>query len=115
MNTINLSILEEFADGDNEFMVDILSVYAGETPNAIDKIKAYTSEADWESLRKVVHKLKSSVAMLGMEELSSTIAVMEANIKGNENLDTLPSLSEKVIVTCEVSLPEVMEQIEKLS
>ncbi len=37
MGITNLSLLKEFADGDEEFILEILGIYQGETPQAIQK------------------------------------------------------------------------------
>jgi hypothetical protein len=115
MGITNLSLLKEFADGDEEFMLEILGIYQGETPQAIQKIKALTASQEWEELRKVVHKLKSSLSMIGLNDLLSIVTTMEQNIKEQINLEDLAGLSSQVIDQCQQSLPEVDQHIAEIS
>lgn len=67
---LNLDFLQEMSGGDNEFVIEILEIFISDAPLTLDSIKKGIEESDFASVKTSVHKLKSSIKVLGEEQLA---------------------------------------------
>jgi HPt (histidine-containing phosphotransfer) domain-containing protein len=74
---IDLTELNKVADGDEEFMKETIALLLQEIPENIDHIDSYVTNSDMVSLKKLVHKMKSSFMLIGMKELWPVIGTIE--------------------------------------
>jgi HPt (histidine-containing phosphotransfer) domain-containing protein len=68
--TIHISYtdIDRITQGDPAVTKDLLNVFIRQNLENADKIKEYGSSGQWELLRKAAHKLKSSLALVGLNE-----------------------------------------------
>jgi HPt (histidine-containing phosphotransfer) domain-containing protein len=68
--TIHISYtdIERITQGDPRVTKDLLNVFIKQNLDNADKIKEYGAAGQWDLLRKVAHKLKSSLALVGLTE-----------------------------------------------
>ena len=67
---LNLDFLQEMAGGDNEFVIEILEIFLDDAPTTLESIRNGMIESDFSSVKTSVHKLKSSIKVLGEETWS---------------------------------------------
>ncbi len=89
---INLDYLDLMSDGDVEMKKVMLEMLFDELPSEIKKMSVCLKEEDWDELRSVSHKMKSTLAFVGNEEMTMANKVLEQNAKNRENFDEMPSL-----------------------
>lgn len=70
-NLINLSYLEEVADGDTELIKELINIFIDQLPEFIDGFDEGVQESDWLKIAAVAHKAKSSVVSMGLKELGN--------------------------------------------
>ena len=87
-----LDYLRELSGGDSTFIAEILEMFITEAPLAITQSFTYLEKKDFELLRITVHKLKSSVQVVGGNHLTALICEIEAAAK-NCQPDILQRLS----------------------
>jgi HPt (histidine-containing phosphotransfer) domain-containing protein len=100
---IDLTELNKVADGDQEFMQETLTLLVQEIPDNLQLIKEYVTNNDLGSLKKLVHKMKSSVMLIGMKDLWPVINTIEKS-------DSLELVMEQVpafVRICEESVEEL--------
>ena len=76
---IDLSFLNEIADGNKEFVDESIEMFVAQTPGMLDTIKAGILEKNWQIAAAAAHKLKPNLGFFGMttsEELSRNIELM---------------------------------------
>jgi|LGOV01.1.fsa_nt_gb HPt (histidine-containing phosphotransfer) domain-containing protein len=105
--TYNLSQLESLADGDNEFILEIVSTFLEHAPIQVQDIKNAFDISDYNTLGQMAHKIKPSIDLMGIESLTSDIRLIEKYGKNEENLNKLPDLINKLIMVSE----EVFEEM----
>lgn len=76
-NRLNLEFLKEMAGGDLGFVIDILKIFVEDAPLTLKNIETGLSNPDYESVKISVHKLKSSVKVLGVEKLAEFAQQLE--------------------------------------
>ncbi len=110
-NHIDLSYLKELANGSNEFIVEIITVFLTETPHAIDNLEKHLSTKNWDALRATAHKMKPSFSFVGLKELEPVINSLEEYSATKMNLDLIPGMISKIKTVFEEAVPEL--EIEK--
>jgi len=74
---VNLEILKEISDGNTDLMVDLINLFIGQVRTFSDQLELYNRKKDYECMAKLAHKIKNSVAMMGIDELSSDMKKLE--------------------------------------
>jgi signal transduction histidine kinase/DNA-binding response OmpR family regulator len=82
-NLINFKYLNEFADGDNTFVEKMVSLFLQNAPPALETIMVANNINDIVVLKAEVHKLKSSVSLLGIAKASKCIEIIENEMEIN--------------------------------
>lgn len=74
---IDLTELNNIADGDDEFKKTAISILLSEIPESINSISQYASEKDMLAVQKTVHKMRSSFMYIGVKGLLPVINSIE--------------------------------------
>jgi len=74
---INLDYLNEISEGSTDLKRDLISMFIQQVPDFSNQLDSYFSSGDYYALGKLAHKIKSSVAMMGIDELTSDMKKLE--------------------------------------
>jgi len=89
---LNLDYLIELSGGDKEFIAEIVDMFIVDAPEVLRQSQTYLKNEDFELLKITVHKLKSSVQIMGNMELAGLIQTIENNAANPEMHSTLAEL-----------------------
>ncbi|MFN3139055.1 MAG: Hpt domain-containing protein [Allomuricauda sp.] len=64
----NLDKINEMAEGDEDFIVSVVSVFLEEVPEDLEGLEKAINNKDYENIYKLAHKIKPNVDILGMEQ-----------------------------------------------
>lgn len=115
MNVIDLSYLEEITGGDNEIMIEMISLLIDETPKYIDNIKTAQDTNNWSQLRSEAHKIKPMFLYVGLSELNEICKELEENAKNESNLEENPDLISRLETGFEDVLEDLKLKVDELS
>lgn len=111
MNTatthINLEYLRLMADGDRDMEQTMLEMLITELPEEFEKMKVHLDAKGWEDLGKVSHKMKSTLAFIGNEQMTNANKEIEQSAKYLKDLEKIPELMGKF----GDALPTVMDEL----
>ena len=107
----DLTYLKQLANGSNEFIGQMITVFMAQTPEALSNMDKYVMSKDWESLHRVAHKMKPSFSFMGIKELENIISLIEEYSLNKTNVEQLPEMILKVKNVCMTALAEL--EIEK--
>jgi HPt (histidine-containing phosphotransfer) domain-containing protein len=91
---LDLTLLQEIADGSDEFIVESIEMFLQQTPPALQDVSNAFDEMDWATAAAAAHKMKATLGFFGMLNTQALVQQIELNCKGGA--------------------PDVMELIEKL-
>ena len=111
---IDLTFLHAMADGNFDFIVEMLQTFNDEAGELINGVKESMEENDLDKLKFFVHKFKSSISLVGNKELQNLLNEIEQNIKTAVNLDAVPSMVDKALQLSTGVLNEVSEELKSL-
>ena len=80
-NLVNFEYLRDLADGDTEFMKTMISLFLKNTPQSLDLIMNACHSDDIQVLKDEIHKLKSSLSLLGIVKASRVVDIIEKEIE----------------------------------
>ncbi|MCB8964245.1 MAG: Hpt domain-containing protein [Bacteroidales bacterium] len=111
---VNLDVLKEISEGNNDLMRDLIFLFISQIPVFSEQMDHYYQNKDYVSLGKLAHKIKNSVAMMGIAELSSDMKKLENLAQTGKNIHKYPDFIErfKRITTEAVSeLNDILQSI----
>lgn len=115
MNIIDLSYLEDLTDGDNEVMIEMITLLIEETPKHLDTIKQAQDEEDWPKLRSEAHKIKPMFLYVGLNELNEICKELEDNANNKTNLESNPELISRLVAGYNEVTDDLKRKVEELS
>lgn len=81
---INLTYIKSLSRGNTVFEIKILEVLLEELPPQLQALTNATHNADCTQAANIIHKMKSSVNMLGLGDISDVLALMETDLDENK-------------------------------
>ena len=77
------------ADGDQEFVTSVISVFLQEVPQDLENLESAIENGDHDNVYKLAHKIKPNVDLLGMEQTRATALEIETLGKSEENMSEI--------------------------
>jgi HPt (histidine-containing phosphotransfer) domain-containing protein len=81
---IELDNLREISGGDEEFIIGVLTLFVSKENEYARCVDEAISAGDLEQLRQIVHKIKSSVSVIGMSKFRSHLNELEKKLLDQE-------------------------------
>ncbi|TAI46628.1 Hpt domain-containing protein [Flagellimonas allohymeniacidonis] len=85
----SLDKINEMADGDNDFVISVISVFLDEVPTDLEGLESAVNNNDYESIYKLAHKIKPNVDLLGMEQTRATALEIETMGKNQASMSEI--------------------------
>lgn len=96
--------------GDNpDAMSNFIQMFRNNTEINLEDLKQKLAAEDYPNVGKIAHKLKSSIDLLGVEEIKQTIRTIEQNGKNEENVELIPGMVKKVSRVLHAVYDEIKE------
>jgi len=106
---LNLEYLELMTAGDAEMKKMMLDILFEELPVEIEMLSTHYAAAAWEDLKSVSHKLKSTLAFVGNEQMTRANDQIEHNAMYVENTTDIPELIATVKEVAPLATEELKE------
>lgn len=110
---INLEQIKALADGNTEFIRDILETFSNEAPSMLNELHAKHAEADLAGLAFYAHKLKSNLRLLNLTQAAEAADNIEAHAKASSEYDYEAGLA-TMKAQLDIALKEVAEEMAAL-
>ena len=85
----NLDKINEMAEGDEDFILSVVSVFLEEVPEDLNALEDAIAAKDFEQIYKMAHKIKPNVDLLGMEQARANALEIETLGKTDGSLDAI--------------------------
>jgi HPt (histidine-containing phosphotransfer) domain-containing protein len=110
----DLSYLKNMSGGSGEIIKEMITIFNEQSKEYIRDMQKYLDEKDYLLLGKLAHKAKSSVAIMGMNELAADLKTLEINTKEEKDVESYPACVEKFIRLTKQAMAELEEVAAKL-
>ncbi|HUH47508.1 MAG TPA: Hpt domain-containing protein [Arenibacter sp.] len=88
----NLDKIQEMAEGDEEFIKSVVTVFLEEVPSDLSELERALGLKDYDAVYKLAHKIKPNVDLLGMEQTRDIAWQIETFGKNGENKEEIARL-----------------------
>ena len=103
----DLSLIEEMAQGDKDFMKEIAETFVVSVPAVLEMLVGHCRTQDWKAMADEAHNLKSNIDTFQIASIKDEIRRIELNGKQGLDLDVTPQIVDKVASV----LKEVIKQL----
>lgn len=88
---INTEYLETITGGDIEIIRELVGLFRNQVEEIVNEMRDLETKNDFYSLGMLAHKAKSSVAIMGMEDLSIMLKTFELEGREGKNKENYKS------------------------
>lgn len=98
---IDLSYLNDIADGNAEFIIDMIDIFMEQTPVYFDQLDKAIQEKDWKVTGDVAHKIKPTLAFMGVEAAKEQMAEIERKARNLDRTEEIEAQVSQLKISCE--------------
>jgi HPt (histidine-containing phosphotransfer) domain-containing protein len=110
----DLSYLKEITGGENSIVIEMVEMFLEQVDEFKENMTKYLNDKNYIDLGKEAHKAKSSVLIVGMEELGKNLKKLQLLTEANEEIETYPDYVKMFMEQCDGAIVELRAEIEKL-
>lgn len=110
----DLSYLKEITGGENSIVVEMIEMFIGQVDEFKTNLNQFLSDENWVELGKEAHKAKSSVLIVGMEELGKSLKQLQLLTEEEKEVETYPDFVKMFVEQCDAATIELKEELENL-
>jgi HPt (histidine-containing phosphotransfer) domain-containing protein len=78
---LDLSLLQEIADGSDEFIIESIDMFLQQTPVSMQEVSDAFETMDWATAASAAHKMKATLGFFGMLNSQALIQQIELACK----------------------------------
>jgi HPt (histidine-containing phosphotransfer) domain-containing protein len=107
---LDLSYLKDVASGSDEFMIDMIDLFLDQTPAYFEQLEQFISEENWSKVADIAHKIKPTLAFMGVDSARESMAGIEQNARNLVNLEAI-SPAFQILKEMSVQLYKQLEEV----
>jgi len=88
----SLDKIKEMADGDEDFINSVISVFLEEVPQDLEGLENALNTSNYQQVYQLAHKIKPNVDLLGMEQTRAAALQMETLGKSEANMSEIQAI-----------------------
>lgn len=109
----DLTYIMESSLNDTRYINKMIDIFRTKSPEYLHELRELYDQKDYKELRKLAHKFKASVAIMGVDKAEQAIIQLENNIMNNTELDKIDHLltliEAEVNKACEEIVAEIID------
>ncbi|HXA02420.1 MAG TPA: Hpt domain-containing protein [Cytophagaceae bacterium] len=110
----DLTYLKEASANNMRFLREMIEIFLKQTPGLIASLHTASRDKNWIEFRRIMHKLKPSITMMGIHELETDILKIDNAVKNGIEIELLPLLLQKFEEVCNSSYEELRNELKLL-
>ncbi len=111
---INTEYLDSVSGGDNETFIEIVTLFKEQVVEFHDEMTSLLSRKDYHTLGLLAHKAKSSMAIMGMNDLALMLKTFELQAKEGKETEKYESYISRFRKDTEGAVKELDDLISKM-
>ena len=106
----DLTELQSIAEGNDEFVSEMVTLFISETETALPEIKTLIASGDFVRVKAMLHKMKPSIMVMGIHEAGELISFVQKMDLGSVHAAEIAGMFLKI----EAILSEANEQLKRV-
>jgi HPt (histidine-containing phosphotransfer) domain-containing protein len=105
----DLSYLKNMSAGNKELVLEMIDIFKVQVEEFVVEMTALNDKKEYEALGKLAHKAKSSISIMGLNNLAIELKTFENNAKAGIETDKYPAFIAKFREETEEAVEELNE------
>jgi PAS domain S-box-containing protein len=107
----NLDKLRTISNNNKEFMREMIALFIQESNEAIEKIMDSQIQSEYATIRKIVHKIKPSVEVMGVASIAKEIKQIEETSEDNIDKNLFNQLTNTILTVLKEAINQIKSEI----
>ncbi|MBN1821871.1 MAG: Hpt domain-containing protein [Prolixibacteraceae bacterium] len=103
----DLSYLKQVSGGEPKFMKEMIRIFSEQVPEFISNMEQHLADKNYIELGREAHKAKSSVIIVGMNEMGSKMKELQLLTEKNEGIERYPDFVNEFKSLCLAAVDEL--------
>jgi HPt (histidine-containing phosphotransfer) domain-containing protein len=112
---INIEYLDSVSGGDNTIIKEIVEMFREQSVEIYNEMNSRLASGDYNTLGLLAHKAKSSVAIMGMNDLAAMLKTFELQAREAHEVSSYHGYIERFRKETDAALVELDDLIQKRS
>lgn len=110
----DLTYLNNMSGGSPGIVKEMIGIFIEQANEYIRDMPMHLNQKDYLALGKLAHKAKSSISIMGMNDLAADLKTLELLTKDNSEVESYPAFVEKFLTQTQLAIEELKEIGSKL-
>lgn len=110
----DLSYLKEITGGESSIVIEMVEMFLAQVDEFKANLNQHLKDKNWVDLGKEAHKAKSSVLIVGMEDLGKSLKKLQLLTEEEKEIETYPDYVKMFEEQCDAAVVELQEEINNL-
>lgn len=104
---VNTQDLIDLSRGNNQFIFEMIDIYTEQNPADLNEIAKAINEQNYDNIRMIAHRMKTSVGFMGIASLLQPLSDIEELAEKKQDLLSIQNKFSKLKTDCEASVVEL--------
>jgi CheY-like chemotaxis protein/nitrogen-specific signal transduction histidine kinase len=104
---MDLGYLKKVSNNSDTFLKEMIETFLDSMPKLVVDIRTQTQQKNWELLARAVHKIKPTLAMIGLAKTRDLAVEIEALSKKRNSVKTIPQRVERLCTQLDATLSQL--------
>lgn len=110
----DLTYLNKLSEGNNEFIITIIDTFITDSSTMLETIVLCQQKADWKNIKELIHKLKTSVGIVGITSVFNHIVALEQTLKKGKPTKSNEEMLHQIITSTQTALEQLKTELKTL-
>lgn len=110
----DLTYLKEITGGESSIVIEMVEMFIEQVDEFKTNLNQYLDDKNWVELGKEAHKAKSSVLIVGMEDLGKNLKKLQLLTEEESEIDTYPEYVKMFVEQCDAGIEELKVELSNL-
>ena len=110
-SVIDLEYLKIISKGDEVFEKNMIRSFSIQMPEELNRLKSSILELDYEQIGSIAHNMKSTLAYMGLRQLTPLLQQIEQECKKQNGITRINDNFTLISATCQLAITEAKELI----
>lgn len=110
----DLTYLKEITGGESSIVIEMVEMFIEQVDEFKENLNKHLKDENWVDLGKEAHKAKSSVLIVGMEELGKNLKKLQLLTEEESESETYADYVNMFNEQCTAGVEELKEELSKL-
>jgi HPt (histidine-containing phosphotransfer) domain-containing protein len=110
----DLTYLKEITGGEAEIIREMIEMFLAQVDEFKENLEKHLADENWVELGKEAHKAKSSVLIVGMEDLGKNLKKLQLLTEEGKEIDTYPDYVAMFNEQCDAAVTELQDELNNL-